>query len=338
MSDFAKGFSNISSAFEPLTKMAETSKKKNKIEEAVNEFDSFVESSGVDANDPIIKAARFEVSRTGSIKPQDLINTMDYFSKQSPEEEAKTKAKASLIEDALKSGIEYTDQSPQELARQIREADLSSKKAQTEIQKEKEVTVETQKKARERKVDQVRANLMLSRTQENLSNMVNRQKEINPNFEPGRFGGLELLWSGKITGENQYVNAFIGDLTTTAVALGRIASPGARIGPQFIAAMEKTLPTIFNTQQESEEQLVQSATDAFEQSLVGDISEIFTTEQLESMTPQELIAELRKSSEKFREDFRGMLQSIKSGGESKTANVGDEEIDSLLEYTRKVGG
>lgn len=109
MSDFESEFNKFSQMFAPAQKMSQTIRenksKLNKIDEAVSEFDNFVKNSGVDENDPIIKAARFEVSRSGSIKPQDLVKTMEFLKAQTPEQERAEKLSLFEEKERIKADV-----------------------------------------------------------------------------------------------------------------------------------------------------------------------------------------------------------------------------------------
>ena len=248
MSDFESEFNKFSQMFAPAQKMSQTIRenksKLNKIDEAVSEFDNFVKNSGVDENDPIIKAARFEVSRNGSIKPQDLVKTMEYLRAQTPEQEAIMKAKASLIEQAIKSGIEYTGQEPSELAKQIRQADIRSKQEELMLSTEKEKMKSSAKSEAEMKEAKEIAQINESRMADAISSLGDHYESA---FRAGLVGdAVKAKISASVAGMPDVIAKSVGIDRSSEAMAKRAALPG-----KLFEVAVTTMPTL--TQQVGKE-------------------------------------------------------------------------------------
>lgn len=238
------------------------------------------------------------------------------------------------ILESLKTLATFKDVVTSETPEEEREAELEQKKAETEIQMGKEVEAARLKRKQQTKENVARANLMLLRTQENYANMVRREKEINPGFKPGRVGGLELMVSG-LTGINEYVRPFEGDLVTTAISLAKIAAPSSRPGPEFERLFERTLTSIFSKPFESTQQLVQSMADAFERQMATSPGDFLSPEQLE-LAPQEQLKVMRGIATKFKEDMREVLNSIFEGREVTLSEQGTSKSKTKVERAQEL--
>jgi len=105
------------------------------------------------------------------------------------------------------------------------------------------------------------ANNKLSLTLKKFDEMADETERLS-GLKPGRLGGLATKFFGA-TGQNAKVAPFRGQIVETAIAIARIAAPGARVGPRFINVMEKTLPTDFSNMEEARGQILTSMTNAF---------------------------------------------------------------------------
>jgi hypothetical protein len=344
--EFLEQFSGMQKIFAPAQKMAASRREKQSLEDAKQQsfsaLDDFLSSQNIKTEDidpNTYKALQLGmITDKGKIDPGKVKSFAEILRADTPESKLQSEIEKEKIKLQSEYGLGEKDLdidgdgiiTSQEIGQARQTAELSRKGKDLRLQSEKEVEAERDKKAVEQKRATLQANLMLARTQENFANMVNQQKKINPGFEPGRLGGVELLISGILTGQNPYAQTFVGDTVTTAIALGRIASPGARVGPQFIESMEKTLPNIFSTKKESIEQLVQSATDAYERSIVEDAMQnpeiYFDQGEMANAKPIDLLNKLRESSSSFREDFRGMMESIYSGKDFSVGSAKEKTI------------
>ena len=292
-------------------------KERRTIDEAIVTTEKFIEEMEIPEESSIAKALMFTANK-GSVKLSELKAATDHFKKKETEEEKRLFEVGKTKEELDTDGDGVI--SPGEFKKAKDEGDLSllrkQKQVAADVTAQKEIDVAAKKEGRERKTARVKANLMILRSHENYQLMIAEQKKINPGFEEGRIGGIELYLSGAF-GQNSRVKPFEGDLVTTAISLAKIAAPSAKVGPTFEKMMEKTLNNIFSTGAESKNQLLQSMTDAFENEMSANLEYFLTDEEMELPSVQQ-IKLLRKKSAQFKIDMGKIMDEIT--GEVKQAS------------------
>jgi len=306
-----------------IGKRREEERKKSKLEQSIVESEDLIESA-LERLDIDPKSKEGQFIKSGSIDPKTgLVDFQKFSAGVKIKEQAQTLAQKLEAETELLIGKDIAPDTPTfEQGRLRQEFKVSEEERKIGLQKAKEVDVEKQKRVQQAQRDVLRANFMLLRSQENFANMVRRQKQINPNFQASRLGGFELLFSG-LTGQNEFVRVFKGDLTTTAITLAKIAAPSSRPGPEFEKLMERTLNDVFSLPVESTEQLLQSATDAFERGVSEEPDNFLTPEQLK-LPLQGQMKILRGHSVRYKNEMRKVFQSILDGTEFNIGNAIDK--------------
>ena len=185
---------------------------------------------------------------------------------------------------------------------------------------DKEVAAQESKMAAESRRNKNKARFQLIQTGLLYDQMSKWNKKNLPNIpKGGRAEGLANIILGEKLGMNPYVTPFQGDQIETAAALMKIASPSSRGGERLIEMFLKTVPNIWATKKEAEQQLINSLSNSIYQDAVTHPEDY---PEIDENSPESYVNFSKKTRERMKEATDLIFDVKKTMGNVKTTQDG----------------